>query len=255
MNDPNANDPGMSDPGTTDSNPRSRLAIALRPRATRAQAAIGVLFALLGFGMALQVRTTASTDSLGTARESDLIRILDELTTRNQDLAVQQRDLQGTIAQLSAGSGQGDAALTQARGKAQMLGILAGTVKARGPGVVVQVPDPDGQVDAATLVDAIEELRDAGAEALQVGPVLIVASSYFLDAAPGTVVIDGTTVRAPYVITAIGDAQTLSAALKIPGGVTDTLRQLGSSVVIDQRAVVEVAALRAAVTPQYARAP
>jgi len=51
------------------------------------------------------------------------------------------------------------------------------------------------------LLDAIEELRDAGAEAIQVNNVRIVASSHFSQGASG-IAIDGKNVTQPYTISA-----------------------------------------------------
>jgi uncharacterized protein YlxW (UPF0749 family) len=232
---------------------RHRLAVALRPRATRTQAAIGALFLLLGFAVALQVRSTAETDGLSTARESDLVRILDDLTARNERLTAEARDLQATRDQLVSGSGSGTAALDDARARAQALGILAGTVAAEGPGIVVTVTDPGGKVDAAALLDAVEELRDAGAEALQVGSVRVVASTAFVDGRPGTVFVDGTSVAAPYTVLAIGDPRTLSSALRIPGGVVESLHNLGADASVAERDSLSITALRPDSAPQYAR--
>src|SRR5664279_2839212 len=79
-----------------------RLAVALRPRRTRAQAAIAVLFVLLGLGAALQVRSNAQFDGLSTAREADLVGILDDLTARNErgvgpGIVVTVTDAQGKV--------------------------------------------------------------------------------------------------------------------------------------------------------------
>jgi uncharacterized protein YlxW (UPF0749 family) len=230
-----------------------RVGVALRPRATRAQAAIGLLAVLLGFGLALQVRTTAGPDALATAREADLVRILDDLTARNERIAAEERDLQAARDQLTSGGDSTGAALRDAQHRADTLGILAGTVAATGPGVQVTVVDPSGRVDAATMLDTIEELRDAGAEAIQVGDVRVVAQTSFLDARPGTLVVDGTTLAAPYTITAIGDPRTMSAALRIPGGVVETVRGLGADAGVSERNSLLVAALRPASVPQYAR--
>ena len=54
-----------------------------------------------------------------------------------------------------------------------MLGILAGTKPAEGPGISLRIDDPRSQVDAAQVLDTIEELRDAGAEAIQLGNVRV----------------------------------------------------------------------------------
>jgi len=230
-----------------------RLGAALRPRRSRSQAAIAALFVLLGLGLALQVRSNAQFDGLSTARESDLIAILDDLTSRNERLAAEQRDLQATRDQLASGTDRAAAALAEAQQRAATLGILAGTVPAKGPGLTITMTDPQGKVDAATVLDAVEELRDAGAEVLQIGSVRVVASTYFLDARPGTVIADGTTLTAPYTFLAIGDPRTMSAALRIPGGVVETLRGLGADASVVETSVLTVTALRPASTPQYAR--
>jgi uncharacterized protein YlxW (UPF0749 family) len=230
-----------------------RIAVALRPRATRAQAAIAALALLLGFGLALQVRTTAGSDALATAREADLVRILDDLTARNERLAAEERDLVTTRDQLSSGGNTTAAALRDAQERADTLGILAGTVAARGPGVDVTVSDPSGRVDAATLLDAVQELRDAGAEAMAIGDVRVVAQTSFVDGRPGTVVVDGHPLTAPYHLTALGDPRTMSAALRIPGGVVETIDGLGGSTAVSEQDDLLVASLRRASTPQYAR--
>jgi uncharacterized protein YlxW (UPF0749 family) len=232
---------------------RHRLAVALRPRATRAQAGIAVLFMVLGFAFALQVRATDDPDQLSTAREQDLVRILDDLTARNERLSVEASDLLTTRDRLASGTDSGAAALDDARRRAATLGILAGTVAAEGPGIRVTVSDPSGRVDAATMLDAVEELRDAGAEAMQIGSVRVVAQTAFLDARPGSVTVDGTTLSAPYTLLAIGDPRTMSAALRIPGGVVESLRNLGADAVVVERDSLSVTALLPASTPRYAQ--
>jgi uncharacterized protein YlxW (UPF0749 family) len=232
---------------------RARLRAALRPRATRSQLVIGLLFALLGLGLALQVRATARPDALTTARESDLVGILDNLTARNDRLAAERRDLEATRDALRSGTGQSTTALADARSRAATLGILAGTVAATGPGIEITVTDPAGKVDAATLLDAVQELRDAGAEAMQIGSVRVVAQTWLLDAAGGGITVDGTTLTSPYRVLAIGDPSTMAAALGIPGGVTESLRNVGADVQVDQRDPVQVSAVRVPESPQYAR--
>jgi uncharacterized protein YlxW (UPF0749 family) len=97
----------------------------------------------------------------------------------------------------------------------------------------------------------VQELRDAGAEALQINGVRVVASTSFADLKAG-VVIDGATVASPVVVKAIGDPATLASSLAIPGGVTETARSQKVTVRVVKSATVEVDALRAPKTPRYA---
>lgn len=74
-------------------------------------------------------------------------------------------------------------------------------------------------VPAAVLFRCLEELRDAGADAVQVGLVRIGVSSYLLDEPVSRgIVVDGIVLAPPYRFLAIGDPRTLTAALEIPGG-------------------------------------
>ena len=138
-----------------------------------------------------------------------------------------------------------------------MLGILAGTLAARGPGVELTISDVEGQVGADVLLDALQELRDAGAEAIEVstvtGPAVRVVASTSLVDVEGGVEVDGTRLVSPYRFRVIGESRTLAAALDIPGGVLDVLRQREAQGVVTQRSSVLITSLRAAPSPRYAR--
>ena len=93
------------------------------------------------------------------------------------------------------------------------------------------------------MLDAIQELRNAGAEAFQVGGVRIGVDSAFTGSG-GAIALDGSTLTAPYTISAIGDPPTLAAALAIPGGVFDTVRRAGGTMDVAQSDSVTIDALR-----------
>ncbi|HEY0484648.1 MAG TPA: DUF881 domain-containing protein [Mycobacteriales bacterium] len=222
----------------------------------RAGAWIGLLTALLGFAIAVQVKSTESRSALPTARQEDLVRILDDLSAREERLRREIADLQATRGQLTTGAAGADAALKETRRLTEQLGVLAGTVPATGPGVVITLTERGKQLSADTVLDAVEELRGAGAEAIQIGgqggAVRVGTSTYFLDGDRG-IVVDGTLLRGPYRIVAIGDAATLAAALAIPGGVVNTVEQASATAAIDQRRKVTISTLRPLQPPQYAR--
>lgn len=213
---------------------------------------IAVLCALLGFAVVLQVQRTASGDTLASARPDDLVQILDELQRREDDLNTEIAGLQDSLARLQRSGESSEEALAEAQRQAQALGILTGTVPATGPGVSISITDPDRRVTPEVLLDAIQELRNAGAEAFQVGTVRIGVDSAFTGSG-GSVSLDGTGLTAPYTITAIGDPPTLAAALAIPGGVLDTVRRAGGTMEVTQADSVVVDALRQAREPLYAR--
>jgi uncharacterized protein YlxW (UPF0749 family) len=226
------------------------LGRALRPHATRSQVVVGVLCALLGFALVAQVSQTQE-DQLSSLRQSDLVRLLDDVTQRSGELEDQVASLEATRDELRSGSGRERAALEVAREQEQTQGILSGRLPAQGPGVEIEVAEDGSALDAFLLFNVLEELRNAGAEAMEVNGVRLVASSYFEDTADG-VVVDGQRIASPYRWTVIGDPSTLETALEIPGGAMATLRSDGARTTIQQQAQVEVTATREPSEPRFA---
>ncbi|MDQ6657941.1 MAG: DUF881 domain-containing protein [Actinomycetota bacterium] len=210
------------------------------------------LCALLGFGIATQVRRTAAGDTLATLRPDDLVQILDGLQQRQEDVDTQIRTLSATLARLQAGGASSAEALAEAKRQAGQLGILAGTVAAHGPGVKISIGDPARSVSPEVLLAVIQELRNAGAEAMQLNGIRIGMDSAFTGSTV-KLVLDGKVISQPFVIVAIGDPPTLSAAMAIPGGVVDSVRRTGATIVVAQAQIVTVGSLRAQRVPQYAR--
>ena len=213
---------------------------------------VGVLIGLLGFGLAVQVRSNTSTSGLPAARQEDLVRILDDLSSREDRLRRQIAELEAARARLSSAGDTSSTALQEARTRSEALGILAGTVAAQGPGVVLTITDPDHRLAAEDLLDTVEELRAAGAEAIQVGGVRIGLDSSFTAADTG-IAVDGVAVTVPYTILAIGDPPTLATAMGIPGGVADTAKRAGGEARTEERQQVVIHALRPVKSPHYSR--
>ncbi len=238
-----------------------RLVGLLALRRRRFDLVVALLLAGLGFAVVVQVRSTRTDGLLANARQEDLVQILDDLANRSDRLRQEVASLSASRERLSSGTGASEAALADARRRTQLLGVLAGTSPATGPGITVTVTDPRSRVGADVLLDALEELRDAGAEAVQIegpGPtgvassVRVVASTSLLDR-DGGVAVDGSVLRPPYRFVVIGDPATLSAALAIPGGVVDTVQQQAGTARIERVATLRVGALRGLVRPRYAR--
>lgn len=245
----------VPEPAAPDSPDALHRMLSLRLR--RVDLLIAGLLLALGFGAAIQVRSTQNDGLLASARQEDLVRILDDLSGRSQRLRNEVTSLTAARERL-AGDPGATAALEEARRRTQLLGVLAGTVAATGPGVVLSIQDKEGSVRAEVLLDALEELRDAGAEAVQLegagGKVRVVASTALLDSPGGRgVVVDGTALRAPYRFLVVGQASTLTSALGIPGGVLDTVRLVGGDASVTSPATVSVTALKPLSTPRYAR--
>lgn len=199
-----------------------RISPAFLFRAKRGQAIIGVLLALLGFAAVTQVRTNNADTNYSAYREQDLVDLLGALSGSSQRVQAQIAQLEQTKQNLQATTNDRQAALTQANKQIADLRILAGEVPATGPGVEVTISDPDAAVEVTSLLDLIEELRSAGAEAMSINTVRLVASSAVNKIGSG-IAIDGVQLHAPYTLTAIGDPTTLNGAVTFARGPEFTL--------------------------------
>lgn len=250
--------------------PEDAAVPAARTRSQWIFGALGVLLCmLLGIAIVTQVRQTGSGDSLETARPADLLVLLDSLQQREAALNTEVADLQQTLNSLQASGSSDQAAIENAQARLAALSILIGSVAAAGPGVTISIQDNARGVSPETMLDVINELRAAGAEAMEIrgsgagggersdpGNVaqgIRVGVDTWVVGAPGALIIDGVTVGSPYSVLAIGDPPTLSAAMNIPGGAMDSVKRVGGAMTVTQSESVEVTALRQPKPRQYAQ--
>ncbi|HEX2699985.1 MAG TPA: DUF881 domain-containing protein [Acidimicrobiales bacterium] len=235
----------------------------VRPRLRRRDAGVpiapsGLRTRTLGPGPVLVVAATAVVGfllvgQLGTSQrfrqqlqaesEEDLARILASLTDEADALRDEISDLRLQLVNLNNSSRQDGTADRAAREQLKALSVLAGTVAVTGPGLTLVVDDPEDAVGYDVLIDAVQELRDAGAEAVAINDLRMgVASS--LAQRDDRILLDGSPLSPPYRVTAVGQATTLEGGLKIPGGVLDALDALrGVRAEVQRSAKLDVPAL------------
>jgi uncharacterized protein YlxW (UPF0749 family) len=215
-----------------------------------------LLCLLLGIAIVTQVRQNESGDALETARPADLLVLLDSLQQREAALNTEVTDLQRTLAQLQASGSSDQAAIENAQARLAALSILIGTVPATGPGVTLTIEDRAPGVPAETILDVINELRAAGAEAMEIrgGQTAVrVGVDTWVVGTPGALIVDSATLNPPYSVLAIGDPPTLAAAMNIPGGAMDSIERVGGTMAVQQSDRVDVTALRQPKPRQYAQ--
>ncbi|MDV3126239.1 DUF881 domain-containing protein [Mycobacterium sp. 21AC1] len=244
-----------------DVSPRRFRNLRVRGRSQLMFGALGVLLCvLLGIAIVTQVRQNDSGDSLETARPADLLVLLDSLQQREASLNTEVADLQQTMQQLKASGSSDQAAIENAQARLAALSIQIGTVAATGPGVTLTIEDNGPGVAPETMLDVINELRAAGAEAIEIrggGPdqqtALRVGVDTWMVGSPGELTADNVVLHPPYSVLAIGDPPTLAAAMTIPGGAMDSVKRVGGTMVVQQAERVDVTALRQPKPRQYAQ--
>jgi uncharacterized protein YlxW (UPF0749 family) len=101
--------------------------------------------------------------------------------------------------------------------------VFAGLTEVKGKGVIVTLDNNDLiYVLEEDILDIINEMRAAGAQAISVNDERVVATTEIREAG-NFIMINGVKMQAPFSIKAISDPNDLDRALRIPNGVIENL--------------------------------
>lgn len=112
--------------------------------------------------------------------------------------------------------------------------IINGLMEVSGPGVEVRI---DGAISALDLQDMVNELRNAGAEAIEINEQRVVVFSVIASDGEGGLTVNGVPIEQPFVLQAIGEPQTMQTALLRTGGLIAVFEHshAGLTVTVQQR--------------------
>lgn len=181
--------------------PRSRLAFTL-------------VLVLLGFLVVVQWRSQAAGDTLSTLSVQELGELVANLTTRNNQLRAEIAALERQKQSVADAVQRGDTSVVGIRSDLNRILAWSGAQPVTGPGVRVLIA---GAIPGDAIAVLINELRNAGAEAIAVGDTRVVPGVVITGPA-GSLVIDGLEVPSPIEVRAIGQSDTLAGSLTRVGG-------------------------------------
>ena len=225
-------------------------------RPSRGQFAVGVALFLTALIVVITLRSQANQPEFANVRQADLIQLLDNVTGETRRLEDEVRDLEQARTELLSGVDRDEAARAEAARRLEEAQIIAGTVPVVGPGVRIEIDDPQNLVSAELLLDAVEEQRDAGAEVIELNDtVRLVMRSWFGTDASGMLTADGVTLEAPYLIEAIGDPATLEAGARFRGGLVSEVEgeRVGGRVTIAQQESIAIDSVATPGENEFAR--
>ena len=206
-------------------------------RPSRGQFVVGIALFLTALIVVMTLRAQANQPEFSNVRQADLIQLLDNVSAETRRLEDEVNDLEQARTELMSGADRDQAAREEANRRLVQAQIIAGTVPATGPGVRIEISDPESRVTAELLLDAVEELRDAGAEVIELNDsVRLVMRSHFTTDEQGRIVADETVLERPLSIEAIGDPATLEAGARFRGGLVSEVEgdRVAGSVTIQQ---------------------
>ena len=213
---------------------------------------ITIVCAILGVMLATQFRTNESRKAnIPYQRAEDLSERLKVVEKERNQLLLEIQRLQEKAS---------DEVVAR---EINMLKAYAGDTALHGPGVIVTVDDSKkvskpGEkqnlylIHDDDLLRIINELRASGAEGIAINEERLIAVSEIRCAGP-TLSVNNNRFAPPYVIRAIGDPKSLENALKMRGGVIETLKFWGIQVTVTQEENVVIPAFKGTHSFEYAK--
>jgi len=182
---------------------------------------LGILGLVIGLLGVTQFRTQSNiAKAIQEQSPVNQAQVISNLLEANTALDREVQSLEEQLAKYSQGLER--SGLEALVGDLNRLKVVNGLVEVWGPGVEVSV---GARFQAEEAHDIINELRNAGAEALSLNGQRLIAGSILSQSQDREgLVLDGTTLSPPYVFQALGDVQTMEVALERKGGIIPLLR-------------------------------
>lgn len=201
----------------------------------RGKVAFGIVCALFGLILAVQIKTVKITPGGGVLSPQRAQKVASELKvlrTEKERLNQELAELENRLKEYEFSEADENLLIKNLNSDLEKYQILAGYRTIEGPGVVVTIEDVVYESGEASyimynyeiLLELVNKLNAAGAEAISINDQRYIATTEIY-LSSNTILINGVPTVQPYEIKAIGDAEALEAALNMRFGIIDNLKQ------------------------------
>lgn len=216
---------------------------------------IGFATLILTTVMFTQFKTVEQTDitAIETMRETELRTELsdwknkyDEINQKLQETESKISEYQSEISNSQESSNILDKELSETE-------MYLGYTKLQGEGIQITLEDSEySAIDRWDLLQIVNELKLAGAEAIAINNERIVSTTEIATVGSQFILINGNRIPAPYIVKAIGDKKYLESAITIKGGYIDEMKVNEKNVKYTVEDMIEIPAYSGKITFEYA---
>lgn len=181
----------------------------------RSQLTIAAVALVLGLLVVVQLRSQSGPGGLAQLSSQDLTVLVANLNARNDQLRREVSALERELGTLNQNRARGEVSVDELRAELNRIRAYAGLDPVGGPGVTISVSGP---IDGSGVEELINELRNAGAEAIGMAGIRVV-TGVVVTGPPGEAAIDGTRLGRTFELAAIGASDKLTGSLTRSGGI------------------------------------
>ncbi len=205
---------------------------------------IGIVCIVLIAVMFIQYKTVEETDitEIENMREAELRTSLSEWKTKYQETYEKYKEVQATKQEYIKKIESNEEASELLEKELQQSNLLAGKTNVTGEGVVVTLSDNTAErITSDDLIELLNELRYAGAEAISINDIRVVNSTDIVQIGGLYIMVGGNRITSPYVVKAIGNQAYLSSILSLKNsGYIDKYNNSGKTVSLEARKKVDI---------------
>ncbi len=225
---------------------------------------IGMACIVLGVFIAFQMKFVQGTYLNGQSPTQKTTEILNELSAvkaERERLVEEVERLEDQLDKIQNSASEENAIVKSLTEELNRYKAFSGMTKVSGTGILVTIDNPPKDLnvgleknialDYKMLLDLINELNSAGAEAISINDQRMVNSTE-VRLAGSQVNVNTIPISPPFVIKAIGSSETLDSAINIRFGVVQNLQESGYYVEVKQVESLEIPAFNGSIKFRYA---
>lgn len=205
---------------------------------------IGLVCIVLICVMFVQFKTVEETDitAIENMKEDELRTTLSEWKTKYEETYEKYEETIATIDEYNKKIESSEEASELLDKELENSNLIVGNTDIYGEGIIVTLTDNNNQVIVAEdLLELINELRYAGAEAISINDVRIINTTDIVEVGNTLIMVGGQRLSSPYVVKAIGNQAYLSSILSLKNsGFIDKYNNSGKTVTLVVNKKVEI---------------
>ena len=204
---------------------------------------LGIICFVLVFVMFMQFRTVQETDitQIETMRETELRDALADWKTKYKETSESLDETIQKINEYKEKDNSNEEANELLVKEVNQANMLVGKVDVQGEGIIVTLVDTNEKsVTSLDLVNLVNELILAGAEAVSINDNRVINMTDIVDIGSRFIVMNSQRISSPYTVKAIGEKTYLQSALTIKSGYVDRYTASGIKVNVEQKNNIKI---------------
>ena len=204
----------------------------------------GILCLILTFAITVQLRVSSLSES-ESSQTKITDKLKDEIFRLNDENVKLAEKFQNTTSELDDARNQAAQNDSSSKDTSELIKkytIVSGKTDVTGQGIIIKYKPSDNEAKAdmvKDLRDIVNEIKNAGAEALEINNQRIVGTTA-IEMVKNKIEINDTEVSENFIIKAIGDSNLMYSGLIRPGGTIENIRESGVSIEINSENTIKI---------------